>query len=146
MRTFSLGVSMWAGPNHAATSSDSIHARKTRSRGASKMRVISTSCMAEAPAVGSLILISFRAQVRFESVHPGLPRLLARLHPIHGFVERLGLQPARGPLRLATADDQACALEHLEVARDRGLAHRERLGELVHGRLALGQARQDRAA
>src|SRR5256885_13755843 len=91
-------------------------------------------------------MLSFSARGRFESVHPGLPRLLARLHPLDRLVERVGLHPARPPLRLPAADDQSRALEHLEVARDRGQAHRERLRELVHGRLALRETGQDRAA
>jgi hypothetical protein len=37
------GVSKCSGPYHSATSSGSVHALKTRSRGASKMRVIRTS-------------------------------------------------------------------------------------------------------
>src|SRR5207247_11100236 len=36
--------------------------------------------------------------------------------------------------------------EDLEVTRDRRQAHRERLRQLVHGRLALGEAGQDRPA
>src|SRR5205807_10194890 len=71
---------------------------------------------------------------------------LARLHPLHRLVERVGLQPARPPLSLPAADDHSRTLEHLEVARDRRQAHRERLRQLLHGRLALGEAGQDRAA
>src|ERR671919_631014 len=112
MRTFSRGVSKCSGPYQAATLSGSVQARNTRSRGASKMRVIRTSCSVEATGVASLILLSFRAQMRIESVHPGFPRLLARLHPFHRLVEGFGLHPARPPLRLAAAHDQARALEH----------------------------------
>src|SRR5215211_4804650 len=142
MRTLSRGTSMWAGPYHAATSSGSVHALKTCSRGASKMRVIRTSWSV---LTSSVIGFSFAAQVRVEAVHLLLPGALARLHPCNRLVERLGVQPAGAPLRLAATHDQPGALEHLQVARDRGQAHRERLGELVDRRLALGQARQDRA-
>src|SRR4051794_23569222 len=137
MWIFSRGVCMCSGPYQAATSSGSVQALNTRSRGASKMRVIRTSLSAAASGVESLILLSSPAQVRFESIHPGLPHPLARLHPLHRVVERVGLQPARPPLSLPAADDQSRALEHLEVARDRREAHRERLRQLVHGRLAL---------
>src|SRR4051812_22930754 len=146
MRIRSRGVSTCSGPNHAATSSGSVQALNTRSRGASKMRVIRTSWSAAPTGVESLILLSFPAQVRVESVHPGLPRPLARLHPLHCLVERLCLQPARSPLSVPAADDQSGALEHLEVARDRRQAHREGLRQLVHGRLALGETGDDRAA
>src|SRR5829696_2568832 len=145
MRIRSRGASKCSGPYHAATSSGSVQARNTFSRGASKMRVIRTSCPAAAAGVGSLILLSFPAQMRLESVHPGLPRLLARLHPLDRLVKRIGLQPARPRLRLPAADDESRALEHLEVARDRRQAHRERLRQLVHGRLALGEAGEYRA-
>ena len=88
-------------------------------------------------------MLSFRAQVGVESVHPALPCPLARLHPVHCLVERVGLHPARSPLGLAAADDQAGSFEHLQVARDRGQAHREGLGELVDGGLALGEAGEE---
>src|SRR2546423_15649503 len=101
----SRGVSKCSGPYHAATSSGSVHALKTRSRGASKMRVIRTS-RSEATGVESLILLSFPAQVRVESVHSGLPHLLARLHPLDRFIERIGGQTAWPPLGPSAADDQ----------------------------------------
>src|ERR671923_2247641 len=145
MRILSRGVSKCAGPYHAATASGSVQALNTRSRGASKMRVIRTSWSA-VTGVESLISSSFLAQVRIEPIHAGFPGPLARLHPRQRVVERLGLQPARAPLRVAAADDQPRTLEHLEMARDRGQAHRERLRQLVDRRLALGEASQDRAA
>src|SRR3954447_20376100 len=142
MRTRSRGVSICAGPNHADTWSGSVHARNTRSRGASKTCVIRTS---RSPATASLISFSLRAQVRVESVHACFPRLLPRLHPLDGLVERVGLQAARAPLGLLAANDQARALEHLEMPRYRGQAHLERLRQLADRRLALGQAREDGA-
>src|SRR5829696_6315098 len=92
------------------------------------------------------MLLSCSAQMRLESVYSGLPRRLSRQHPLHRLVERVGLQPARPPLSLPAAHDQSSVLEHLEVARDRRQGHRERLRQLVHGRLTLGEAGQDRAA
>src|SRR5919106_3464166 len=157
MWIFSRGVSKCSGPYHAVTSSGSVQALNTRSRGASKTRVIRTSWSAAAAGVESVILLSFPpqrklglrcgvfpAQVRFESVHSGLPRLLARPHPLHCLVERLGLHPARPPLGLPAADDQPRALEHLQVARNRRQAHGEGLRQLVHGRLAFGEPGEDR--
>src|SRR5215212_6796743 len=134
----SRGVSTCAGPYHAASSSGSVQALKTRSRGASKMCVIRTFV--------SVTMLFLSAQVRVEPADPGLPCPLARLHPVHGLVERLCLQPARPPLRLPAADDQPRPLEHLQVTRDRRQAHRKRLGELADRRLALREPAQDRAA
>src|SRR5262249_35863549 len=55
-----------------------------------------------------------------------------------------GVEAARPPLRGAALHDEAGLLEHLEVAGDRGQAHRVRGGELVDGRLALDQSGEDR--
>src|SRR5262249_31491459 len=44
------------------------------------------------------------------------------------------------------ARDQAGLLQHLKVARDGRLGHRERRGELHHRSLAAGEAREDRPA
>ena len=65
---------------------------------------------------------------------------------LDGIVERLRPQTARARLPLAAALDQPGALEHLEVTRDRGQAHRERRGQLVDRRLPLREPREDRAA
>src|SRR5829696_3286462 len=97
----SRGVSKCWGPYQAETSWGSVQAWNTRSRGASKMRVIRTSWCAAAAGVASVIVLSFRAQMRFESVHPGLPGLLARADPLVRLIERIALQAARPPLRLA---------------------------------------------
>src|SRR5947207_3551397 len=86
------------------------------------------------------------AQVCFESVHPGLPRPLARLHPLDRVIERVGLHPAWPPLGSGAADDRPGAFEPLEVARDRWEAHRERFCQLVDGRRTLGEPSQDRPA
>src|SRR5829696_3621006 len=145
MRMRSRGVSNCSGPYHAASSAGSVQALNTLSRGASKMRVISTCSFAAPTGVDSFILLSFPAKVRVQSVHPRLPRLLARLHPLDRLVERLGLHLARPPLRVTAAGDQAGAFQHLQVARNRGQAHRQRLRQLAHGRLALRQAREYRA-
>src|SRR5918992_6221813 len=103
MRTRSRGVSKCSGPYHPATSSGSVQALKTRSRGASKTRVIRICSCAAAAGLESFIVLSFPEQVRVESIHPGLPRSLARLHPLHGFVERVRLELARPPLGITAA-------------------------------------------
>src|SRR4051794_18901082 len=134
----SRGVTKCSGPYHAATASGSVQALNTRSRGASKMRVIRTSW--------SLILRSFPAQVRLEPIHPSVPRSLALLHPLDRVVERLGTHLARPPLGFPATNDQPGLLEHLQVPRDRRQAHLEGLRKLADGRLALSEPGQDRAA
>src|SRR3954452_19413518 len=128
IRTLSRGTSTCPGPNHAATSSGSVHALNTCSRGASKIRVIRT-VSSVATGVASLTGLSLPVQVRVEPIHPRLPGPLTGLHPLDRVVERLGLHPARPPLGLAAADDEPGALEHLQVSRDPGEAQRERRGE-----------------
>ena len=72
-----------------------------------------------------------------EAVEASLPEPAVVLEPVGSLVQRRSLQ-SRGPeLRGAAARDQAGALEHPEVLRDGLYADRERLGELVHRRLAL---------
>src|SRR5215210_8695081 len=127
MRTCSRGVSKSSGPYQSATSSGSVQARKTSSRGASKIRVISTSWAAAAAGVESAIVLFLPAQMRVEPVHAPLPDPLAGLHPLHGVVERLGLHAAGPPLGVAAAGDQPRPLEHLEVPRDGRQAHGEGL-------------------
>src|SRR5262245_50514578 len=136
---------MCSGPNHAATCSGSVHASNTRSRGASKTRVTRT-CSSVGTCVGSFTLALLSAQMCVQAIHPALPGLLSRLNPREGLVQRLGLHTARAPLRVSAAHDQTCGFEHLQVVRDRGLAHREGLCQLVHGCLAFGQTAEHRTA
>jgi hypothetical protein len=75
------------------------------------------------------------------------PDLAVLGDPVDGVVEGRRLQPARPVLGVATSADEPGALEHLEVPGDGLQAHVERLGQLVHGRLAvLGQPDEDRPA
>ena len=85
-------------------------------------------------------------QVGLEPVEALLPDVAVALGPLGDFLERRRLDPARPPLRLAPARDQAGALEHPQVLRDGRHAHVERLGELGDRALARGQPRQDRPA
>jgi hypothetical protein len=53
---------------------------------------------------------------------------------------------AGAPLRLATAGDEAGGFKDFQVARDGGEGDVERLGKLVHRRLAEAEAGEDGAA
>ena len=64
--------------------------------------------------------------------------------PVVDILEGLGSDPAGPPLRLAAARDEPGTLQHLQMLGDRGKAHRERLGQLRHRRLARGESGQDR--
>src|SRR5205085_10705823 len=81
-----------------------------------------------------------------ELLEVGLPMLAVALEPRAGLGERLRDEAARSALGVAAARDQAGLLQHLEVARDGRLRHREPRGELHHRSLAAGEAREDRPA
>ena len=81
-----------------------------------------------------------------EAVEAAFPELPVVLQPVRGVLERLGLQPARPPLCVASARNQSGVLEHLQVLGDRRQADRERRRDLVDGRLAFGEPREDRPA
>src|SRR6516162_3644953 len=142
------GISKPAGPNHRASWSGSVQAWNTSSRGASKTRVIVISRSSACTTVDSAIVRSSLKvlQVLVQPVEPALPDLTARLHPRRRLPEGLGAQRAGPRLRRAVARDQAGALEHLQVPRDRGQADRERLSQLGHGRLAPREPCHDRTA
>jgi hypothetical protein len=58
-----------------------------------------------------------------------LPEPAVALQPFGGLRERLGLEPAGPPLRVAAARNQAGALQDLHVLGDRRVTHRERRGQ-----------------
>src|SRR5439155_7515277 len=102
----------------------------TTSRGASNRRVtVSSRCRAAAAALSlAPIPLFFRfelAQIVVQPVEPLVPEPAVVLDPLGGVLQRRRLQPARPPLRFAAARDQAGALQHLQMLRDGGKAHRE---------------------
>src|SRR5438445_258104 len=144
--------------DHCLMSSLSVRAFQTRATGASKVRSTTSGSSFVArllfAAIFLLLALNFMRLVLalqlleiavqpFEALLPVAPVVL---DPVSDVLERIGLQPAGPPLRLAAALDQARALEHLEVPGDRGEADVERLGQLHHRGLARSEARQDRAA
>src|SRR5262245_31711285 len=88
------------------------------------------------PAWSLLRLCLQFAQVIVEPVETLFPEAAIALEPIVDFLQRARLDPARPPLRLASARDQAGTLEHLEVLGNRRQTHIEGLGEFRHRRLA----------
>src|SRR4249920_481933 len=75
---------------------------------------------------------------RVEPLEAGLPILAIALEPFGGLGHWPGLEPARPPLRVLAGRDEPGPLQHLEVLRDRRLAHVERLGQLRDRGLAPG--------
>ena len=62
---------------------------------------------------------------------------------VEALSERLRFEATRTFLRARCVRDEAGALEHLEMLRDGGLAHRERFRELRDRRLTRGESREN---
>jgi hypothetical protein len=84
-------------------------------------------------------------QIVIESIQAGFPDVAVTLGPVRHLFERACINPARPPLGLAPSRNQAGALEHPQVLRDRGHAHVERFGELGDRAFTGYQPRQNRS-
>src|SRR6266851_8031372 len=145
------------GPAQHAIRSGSAHALQTRLRGASKMRVMTSSRSADSVAAllvaAIFLLLHLRfllfhlqvAQINIQTIEALLPEAAIILDPVGGVPERTRLEPARTPLRLAAARDQAGALQHLEMLGDRRKAHLEGFSQFSYRGLACGEASENRA-
>src|SRR5829696_3322025 len=139
--TVATGTSAWSPPNQSAKRSASVHSRHTRSRGASNTRVtLKPFC---SPIAGAFL---GRSQARLEPVEAALPEATVLLKPRGRVAERRALQPRRAQLGGPSARDQPRVLEDLQVLGDRLDGDRERLRELAHARVALGEPVEDRTA
>src|SRR5437868_9763578 len=63
------------------------------------------------------------AQIIVEAIEALLPESAIAVDPIRDFFEADRLEPARPPLRVAAARDQAGALQHLQVLGHGGGGH-----------------------
>src|SRR5258708_3728423 len=143
------------GPNHCDTSFGSVNALNTSSRGASKTRVMVSSCFPGSmtysvfatvcafAVIGFLLL--YGRQVFVESLETLVPKLPVLAHPISRLLQAAAVQPARPPLCLPALPDQPRPLQHFQVFGDAGKAQVERFGQLRDRRLALRKTRQDRS-
>ena len=68
------------------------------------------------------------------------------LEPMDGVFERLWFEPARAPLRTASARDQMGAFEHLQMFRDGGTSHIERSRQVFDGSLTVSEFGKNRSA
>src|ERR1700722_5357988 len=101
------------GPNHCATCFGSVHASNTSSRGASRMRVMTSfrpeESSAELLPFSAMFLLLFfqRAQVIVQAIEALLPAIAIMFHPVGDILEGPGVEPAGPPLRLPPLRDQA---------------------------------------
>src|SRR3954470_53898 len=126
--------------------SHELCASNTRSRGASNCLVITVSRSprvstfnSRSAAVISPLLPLHVLEISVELVVALFPELPVGLRPVGDVLDRSRPQPARPPLGVPAPGDQSGTLQHLEMLRDRGLAHRERLRELAHRGFTLRQ-------
>src|SRR5205823_334679 len=117
----------------------------SRSLGVAKIVGLRAGAGASLAGVIVLLLRHEVSEIRVEALITGVPELAIVLGPFGDLFDRRRLQAPRPPLRLAATRDQARSLEHPKVLRDRGPAHRERLGELAHRALAGGETRENSA-
>src|SRR5688500_9371454 len=113
-------------PHQRRTCSGLVIASNTSRRGASNRRVmrISTSdgvvtwkvslFATRATTMCFLLRLQFQ-QIGLEPIEALLPDVPVGLRPLGHVLERLRMDPARPPLRLAAADDQPGPFQHAQV-------------------------------
>src|ERR1700729_1000972 len=129
------------GPHHCAKCLESVHAEKTRSRGASNSRIpmidrgslsrsrlflAATSVRFMFTLLLTVLVAVFgfrflglqRLQINVEAVEALVEKAGIAVEPVVDVLERLRLHPAGPPLGLAWARDQAGALPHLQMPGD----------------------------
>src|SRR6266508_4128900 len=129
--------------------SHEVCASNTRSRGASKIRVmtisrsdgvVTVSLLLPLPPIALLLSSTLELlQVLVQPVVALLPEPAVRGGPLRHVPERTGLEPGGPPLPLPAPRDQPRPLQHLQVLGDRRQAHLERRRQLGDGRLARRQ-------
>src|SRR5262245_44500050 len=123
------------------------HRANTTDGGALKVRTINNSSSATL-FLWARITFSFAEflEVGGHLVEALLPEAPIDRQPVVDGLKAVWFELARPPLGLAAARNEACALEHLEMPRDRRQADLEGLGQLVHGGLAVCEARENGAS
>src|SRR5262249_27634993 len=116
------------GPHHCTRRPGPVQVLKTRRRGASKTRVMTSSRSVDFGAALSLVTMlppfSFDVlQIVVQPIEALVPEAAIVLQPVARFLEGTGAEPAGAPLCLATPHDQAGALQHLQVLGHGGPAH-----------------------
>src|SRR5215467_15721426 len=107
------------GPIHCLACDGSVHTFQTSARGASKMRVMTSTrssgsmtaagagALALAVLAAMLLLLGLQlSQVLIESIEAFFPEPAVALEPVVDLFQARRLEPARPPLRLARARDE----------------------------------------
>src|ERR1700751_1148 len=96
------------GPHQRTRCSGSVHILKTSRRGASKIRVMTSSRSPERAAASAVMAIfGFPglqlAEILVEAIKAAVPETAVMIEPLGGVFEGLRLERTRPPLRLAAA-------------------------------------------
>src|SRR3972149_4139749 len=134
-----------SGPHQRFTSSGSVHAFHTSSRGASNVRLSTSSFFFSRPFACFLVLagifvppnrtsrlLASCPQLLGQPVEAVLPQDAVAREPAERRAQGRGVDLAAVHAALGFDPNQACALENPQVPRDRGQAHVVRPGELAH--------------
>src|SRR6195256_4607329 len=140
----SIRVAMALGPTHLANNAGSVWARNSCSGVAAKSRVVrmtgNLGSASMAVSVMRFMLVSL--QLRQDGVEASVALFHAAsvaLDPGIQQVEGLSVQAHRPRLRASRSADEPGVLEHPQVLVDGLQRHPVRLGQLAHGRVALGE-------
>src|SRR6266542_3634041 len=149
-----LAISYFLGPHQRDMCSHELCASNTRSRGASKTRVmtiswsdgvVTVSALLALPPIALLLSSTLElVQVLVQPVVALLPEAAVPLGPVGDLLEWPSLEPGGPPLPLPAPRDEPRPLEHLQVLRDRRQAHLERLRQLGDGGLPRRQPPENR--
>src|SRR5262249_716148 len=136
------------GPHQRARCSGALHAVHTSSREAANTRVVMSDRWSGfgAQLVLSPILLFLGlkvAQILLEPVKTLHPQSAVALKPVVHLLESCRFRATGPPLRLAAANDEAGALQHLQVLGHCREAHLEWLRQFGDGGLAQRQPRQN---
>src|ERR1700676_92177 len=146
------GLAKPRGPHHRAMCLASVQALKTKLRGAPRMRVRMSSCLAwpaaELLAVSAMLLLLGLqlTQIVVKAIEFLLPSHTIVLNPVGNILKTRGMDAAGAPLGSAAACDKSSAFKDFEVLRDGGHAHLKRLGKLGDGGFAGHQVRENGSA
>src|SRR5476651_728248 len=140
--TSTMGLVNPCGPHHFSKCFGSVKAAKTSARGASITRRKTSSSRFESVVIGLLLSLNV-AKIIVEPVDLRIPEPAVLFHPRCGVTKRRCIEAARPPLRLPAPRDQAAALEHLEMLRNRGERHRKGPRKFTYGRFPRHQPRQN---
>src|SRR6187401_1275535 len=131
-----------------------VYASKTSVRGASKVRVTTTSvslgvvnvvaCLFVAGIFPPFLCVEL-CEIEVESLVALIPELPEIAGPFSDLFQRRRVQAARTPLRVSPARDQACLLQDPKVLGYRRTTHLKWLRQLLHGRFPRGEPGQDGA-